>query len=123
AVSRRPGDHRRPEVRDQPVLDLRARVAGGDPLRDEALHLLGDRRVGLIERHVTRRADDLALELALRRMLLARRRGRSGEQERRKRYEESASWMHWSSVSRVTAPGTCATTRPRLSAQNVSGTP
>ena len=96
---------------------------GGDPPRDEGLHAQRDRRARLVERRVTGRADDLSLELALSRVSFARERGRGGEQQRRESYEESASWMHCSSVSLVTAPGTCATTRPLRSAQNVSGTP
>ena len=49
--------------------------------------------------------------------------GAAQQEQRGDRYEESASWMHCCSVSFVTAPGTCATTRPARSAQNVSGTP
>ena len=45
-------------------------------VRMYGLHLLRDRRVGLVERRVARRADELRLELALRRMLLARERRR-----------------------------------------------
>src|SRR4051812_36152734 len=122
-VRRGPRDDGRPERADQLVLDLRARVAGSDAPRDERLHAERDRRTRLVERRVTRRADDLAFELALRRMLLARERRPSAKQQRRECYEDSASWMHCCSVSFVTAPGTCATTRPVRSAQNVSGTP
>ena len=51
-------------------------------------------------------ADDLALELALGRVPLARGRPRREEERREERYDSSAPWMHESSVSRVTAPGT-----------------
>src|SRR4051812_238780 len=123
AVRRWAGDDGRPERRDQLVLDLRACVAGVDAPCDERLHAESDRRARLVERRVTSRADDLAFELALRRTPLARRRRRGAQEQRSERYEESASWMHCCSVSFVTAPGTCATTRPLRSAQNVSGTP
>ena len=56
---------------------------GGDPPRDERLHAARDRRARLVERRVAGRADDLSLELALRRVPLARERGRGGERQQR----------------------------------------
>src|SRR5215217_8846771 len=61
-------EHAAAVVVDEPLLDLALRVAGDDPLRDQRLHLQGDRRVRLVERRVASRADQLALELVLRRV-------------------------------------------------------
>ena len=72
------------------------------------------------------RADQLGLELALRRVLLARERGpRAGEGERREQKEPhvpSAFRMPSSSFFRDAGPTMCGgTTRPRRSMKNVSG--
>src|SRR4051794_4227041 len=86
-VRRRTRYDGRPERRNELVLDLRTRVTGGDAPTDERLHPKRDRRARLVQRRVASRADHLALELALRRMRLARERRRGAEEQRGDRYE------------------------------------
>jgi hypothetical protein len=86
-----PGEQPKPVVRwrgedrlavlgDQPVLDLTLRLARGDPAGDHALDLLRRRGIGLIQGRAADGAHHLALELGLRRMLLARARDRRSQQ-------------------------------------------
>src|SRR5476651_2029518 len=98
---------------------------------DERLHLLRDRGARLVERHMAARADELRLELALRRVLFARRCA-ACERERRQQRDRgggaphacSARWIPASSSARWVLATMCGgTTRPRLSMKNVSGVP
>src|SRR5207244_4407221 len=107
-------------------LDLALRIALPDPARDVELHLSRDRRVRLVERRVTSRADHLALELAERRAPPAcrgRRHEREREHEDGERPHASALRIPAASVCRSTAPGSCATTLPAALTKNVSGAP
>src|SRR5579862_560470 len=80
AVRRWHAQHRGTELREQRRLDPALAPAGGDPGVDVDLHLLRDRRVRLVERRVTFRADELGLHRALRRVLGARVRRRREQQ-------------------------------------------
>ena len=60
-----------PELRDERVLDLLLRVAGGDADADERLHALGHGGVRLVERRLADGAHELGLEIG-------RVRGRGG---------------------------------------------
>src|SRR4051812_9215178 len=67
AVLRRRREHAGAELRDELVLDLALRVAGGDPAADVDAHARGDRRVGHVEREVAGGEQDLAPEVPQRR--------------------------------------------------------
>src|SRR5436190_2789643 len=130
AVLARHSEHARPELVDELLLDLRLRRSLGDATLDERLHLARDRCVRLVQGRVARRAHELALELSLRRVTLARRRG-PGRDERGGRHDEqrplhdaSARRMPSSSSARDAAASTCGgTTRPLRLTKNGSGRP
>ena len=60
---RRLREHAWPELVDELGLDLRLGRARRDPLADDLLHPSRDRRVGLVERRLAGRADELRLEV------------------------------------------------------------
>src|SRR5215208_5247297 len=130
AVLARHAEDARAELVDELLLDLRLRRALRDAAPDLGLHLACDWCVRLVERGVAGRADELALELALRRVPVAReRRRRRGEQRDGSGdgdgpHDRRARRMPSSSCSRVAAASTCGgTTRPLRSTKNVSGSP
>ena len=85
-MRRRPRDHLGPERALELALDLALVSPGGMRAAMNAFMRARDRRARLVERRVARRTDHLALELAERRMALAREppgASASSEQQRR----------------------------------------
>src|SRR4051794_14365977 len=124
---------------DEAVDDLAARLAGRDAAADLGLHLLRDGRVRHVERRVAGRAHEHRLELALRRVLLAREggcgereddeHGRGGREPHAFELQSAAAWrfalrMPLFRSACDAGPTMCgATTQPCFVTKNVSGYP
>src|ERR671931_192131 len=72
ATPARRGEDRVAVVRDELILDAALGLARGDVVRDHPFDLLRGRRLGLVERRAADGAHDLALELRLRGVAVAR---------------------------------------------------
>ena len=127
-AARRLGEDALAELRDELSLDLALRVAGGDPPADELLHAQARPASSTVERRVARRADELALELGLCRMLLARERGgNDGEREHgasaRTASRQRLPDRRRRARSSVISPTLWSMIVPFASTKNVSGSP
>src|SRR4051794_25196578 len=89
------GQHLRPELGDEVVVDLLLRPAGGELDADEGLHLLCERRARLVEGLVAGRADEPRLDLRLRRVLAAvRAEGEREAEDERQDREDGGERLH-----------------------------
>lgn len=117
------------ELGDELVPDLRLGGAGGDPPRQVGLDLPRGGRVGLVERGLASRADELALEIGERRAGRCRPGQSKGDDGYRQESQAaSTSWTQASKRSRFSSRWTPAWSRSHTSfplrpTKNVSGTP
>src|SRR5215211_2024893 len=129
ALSRRRGEHGGPELRDELVLDLLLGRALRDALPDQALDPARGGCVGLVERGLARRTDELALQVG-------RARTGGGDRGQNKSRHDcqqephaprtscTQSWNRSLLPSRWTpACSRSHTSLPERATKNVSGTP
>src|SRR5215216_2571527 len=129
ALLRRRRQHRRPELRDQLVLDLLLRCALRDALPDQALDPAGGRCVRLVKRRLAGRTDQLALQVG--RVRTGCGSGHQDESRGERQHEPhapSTSSTQSSNRSLLPSRWTPASTRshtslPERATKNVSGTP
>src|SRR3954470_21263633 len=95
-------EHGLAELRGERVLDLGLRLPRCDLAGDEHLDVLRDGRVRLVDRRAAHGAHDLALELVLRGVPLARKRGR-GRRERNRDGAEQCPHAGLSALSSMRA--------------------
>src|SRR5262249_35211434 len=117
------GEHLRPELGDEVIVDLLLRPAGLELCADERLHLLGERRARLVERLVAGRADEPGLDGGLRRVLARVRpeRDREPEHEGQDR-EHGGERLHCDPLEGATGGVTFIAVRiPRSSNSGVAG--